>query len=202
VFSLAATAAVMALVVAASSAPVAFHASESGRLRLSWSARPERIEKCRQVSAEELAEREEHMRQRVECEGHFASYTLAVAVDGQPLDTSIVRGAGLRHDRPIYLLRTFDMAAGRRHVRVEFRRREQSGTARTDAEEGGAGAGVDTVLSTGRAQREMVERARRGKAAIPPRLVLDTVLNIAPREVIVLTFNQERRELEVLQGEP
>lgn len=196
----AASAVVMALIAAGSSAPVPFHAEEGGRLRLSWSARPERIERCREVSAKELAEREEHMRQRVECEGHFASYALVVALDGQAADTAIVRGAGMRHDRPMYLLRSFDVPAGRRRVRVEFTRRERSETKHDgDDDDSERRTSADSGISAGRAQREAVERARRGKAAIPPRLVLDTVLDIAPREVIVLTFNQERRVLEILR---
>ena len=61
-----------------SDAPVPLAGSTAAGLRLSWSARPERIETCREVSAEELAKLGEHMRQRVECEGRFASYLLRV----------------------------------------------------------------------------------------------------------------------------
>ncbi|HEU4761783.1 MAG TPA: hypothetical protein VFS74_05635, partial [Gemmatimonadales bacterium] len=136
----------------------------------------------------------------VECEGHFASYALVVKLDGQPADTAIVRGAGMRHDRPMYLLRSCDVPAGRRRVRVEFTRRERSETKHDgDDDDSERRTSADSGISAGRAQREAVERARRGKAAIPPRLVLDTVLDVAPREVIVLTFNQERRVLEILQ---
>jgi hypothetical protein len=194
----AATAVVMAAVAAGSAAPVGLHPGESGRLRLSWSARPERIETCREVSAKELAELEEHMRQRVECDGHFATYTLQVRADDRVVATTVVRGAGLRHDRPIYLLREFDVPAGVRRIRVSFIRREPATT--DAAREAHEADDADSGISTGRAEREMVERARRGRAAVPPRLVLDTSLTILPRGVTVVTLNQERRTLELVHA--
>src|SRR4029079_14524581 len=93
-----ASAAVLVLIARASAAPVPYHDAGMAELRLSWSARPERIETCRTLSAKELEREEEHMRQRVECEGTFASYTLRVASDQRLVSESIVRGAGLRHD--------------------------------------------------------------------------------------------------------
>lgn len=191
-----ATAVVMVAIAAGSAAPVGLHPGESGRLRLSWSARPERIETCREVSAKELAELEEHMRQRVECDGHFATYTLEVRADDRVVATMVVRGAGLRHDRPIYLLREFDVPAGVRRIRVSFIRREKAtGDIAASAHEPDE---ADSGISTGRAERETVERARRGRAAVPPRLVLDTSLTILPRGVTVVTLNQERRTLELV----
>ena len=198
----AATAVVMAAVAAGSAAPVGLHPGESGRLRLSWSARPERIETCREVSAKELAELEEHMRQRVECDGHFATYTLEVRADNRVVATTVVRGAGLRHDRPIYLLREFDVPAGVRRIRVSFIRREQAtgdtAASAHEAREPDDSDEADSGISTGRAEREVVERARRGRAAVPPRLVLDTSLTLLPRGVTVVTLNQERRTLELV----
>lgn len=119
------TGAAAALLARASAAPITFHGTDAARLRLSWSARPARIEVCRTVSAEELAKRPEHMRQRVECEGHFATYALRVEVDGRPADEAIVHGGGLRHDRPIYLLREFGVPRGAHRIRVSFTRRER-----------------------------------------------------------------------------
>ena len=196
---LGASALLMLGMAAASAAPVALHPAASGRLRLSWSARPERIVTCRQVSDKELAELEEHMRQRVECEGHFATYLLEVRADGRRVAAMIVRGAGLRHDRPIYLLREIPVPAGERRIQVTFTRREQPSPKEAGREESES---ADSGISAGRAEREGVERARRGRAAIPPRLVLDTALTIAVRSVVVVTLNQERRSLEVVQEHP
>ena len=105
-----ATAAGLALLAYASAVPLEYHVQDAARLRLSWSARPERIEVCRQLSAEEQARREEHMRQRVECEGGFATYALRVEVDGRAIGETVIHGAGLRHDRPLYLLRDYPVA--------------------------------------------------------------------------------------------
>jgi len=185
----------------ASAAPVATRGGDSARLRLSWSARPERIEVCRTLSAAELAEREEHMRQRVECDGRFATYALRVYSDDRLLHASVVRGAGLRHDRPLYLLRELDVAPGEHHIRVSFVRQE-----RTDNDAAAfapvTSSGADTGLFAGRAQREAVEHARRAKAAIRPRLELDQVLTFAPGRVVVVTLNPQLGSLQLLQETP
>ena len=101
-------------VIACASDPAVRSArKDSALLRLSWSARPERIEKCRELTPEELAARGEHMRQRVDCAGYFASYDLEVSIDGRTVHRSVARGAGLRNDRPIFLLEEVVVA----HVR-------------------------------------------------------------------------------------
>jgi hypothetical protein len=190
------TAAVMALLAWASAVPVVYHRADTARLRLSWSARPERIEVCRQLSAEELAEREEHMRQRVECEGSFATYRLTVELDGRAIEETVIRGAGLRHDRPIYLLRDIPVPSGDHRVRVRVVRREK-----TDDDAAAFAKAVvpdaDTGLYAGRAQREATERGRRARAAIPPILVLDTLYSFRPRQVALVNFSAERRMLEL-----
>ena len=190
---------VLWLMARASAAPLPFHDSAAARLRLSWSARPERIEVCRTVSAEELAQREEHMRQRGECDGRFATYALRVESDGQVIGETVVHGAGLRRDRPLYLLREYDVAPGVHRMRVSFTRREK-----TD-DDAAAFAKVtsteaDTGIFAGRAQREAVEHARRARAAIPAHLELDTTLAFAPRRVMIVTFAPERRALVLLAG--
>ena len=190
------TTAALFLLASGSALPVAYHRAEAARLRLSWSARPERIEVCREVSAEEQAKREEHMRQRVECEGRFASYALLVEVDGQAIGETVVRGAGFRNDRPLYLLRDYPVPAGEHRIRVTLIRREQASrdsaaVINTEVPD------ADTGLYAGRAERETTERRRRTQAAIPPRLTLDTVFRFAPRQVALVSFNAGRRTLEL-----
>ena len=192
-----ASAASLVLLARASAAPVPYHDAGTALLRLSWSARPERIETCRTLSAEELEREEEHMRQRVECEGTFASYTLRVEADQRVMSESVVRGAGLRHDRPIYLLRELPVASGAHRVRVSFARREQPRD-RSAAESTQGRSEPDTGIFAGRAEREEVERTRRRRAAIPSLLVLDTTLVFAPDRVVLITLDAERRTLEVL----
>jgi hypothetical protein len=72
----------MALLAWASTAPVTVHDSRDAVLRLAWSARPERVEQCRQQSEEELARLPRHMRQPVVCEGVAAQYRLTVRREG------------------------------------------------------------------------------------------------------------------------
>jgi len=189
---------VVGLVVLAwsSGMPLAYHRQDAGRLRLSWSARPERIEVCRQLTDEELAKREEHMRQRVECEGGFATYALRIDVDGKVLGESVIHGAGLRRDRPLYVLKDYPVPPGQHQVRVTLTRREKT----DDDAAAFAKARVpeaDTGLYAGRARREAEERARRARAAIPSSLTLDTTVAFAERQVALVTFNAERRILEL-----
>lgn len=178
----------------ASALPLPYHSGDSARLRLSWNARPERIEVCRERSAEELARLEEHMRQRVECEGRFATYALRVAVDDRVLDETVVRGSGLRNDRPIYLLRDFDVAGGVHRVRISFTRRESTDSA-TPAVAPRLSQRADTGIFAGRAEREAFERTRRARAAIPPRLTIDTSMTFVPGRVLIVTFDADRRAL-------
>lgn len=192
------SAALLVLIARASAAPVAYH-DGSSMLRLSWSARPERIETCRTRSAEELEREEEHMRQRVECTGTFASYALRVESDQRLVSESVVRGAGFRHDRPIYLLREWPVSTGVHRVRVSFTRREQPQRRDTPATKERRSES-DTGIFAGRAEREDEERSRRRRAAIPGRLVLDTTLVFAPGRVVLITLNGERRMLELVVG--
>jgi hypothetical protein len=194
-----ATAVGLALLAYAAAVPLAYHPQDAARLRLSWSARPERIEVCRQVSAEEQARREEHMRLRVECEGRFATYALRVDVDNRAIGETVIHGAGLRHDRPLFLLKDYPVPAGRHRVRVMLTRREKLDND-TAASNAAVVPDADTGLYAGRAQREATERERRARAAIPPSLVLDTAFVFAPRHVALVTFNAERRVLELKAG--
>lgn len=194
------TALALVLLAYASAAPVPLHSTDFARLRLSWSARPERIEVCRTLSEQELEAVPEHMRQRVSCEGVFATYTLRVEVDGRRISDAVVRGAGLRHDRPLYLLRDYTVPPGRHRLRVTLSRREKTdddAAAFTKA----VVPEVDTGRYAGRSEREANEHSRRARAAIPASLTLDTVVSLTPRRVALVTFNTERRSLE-LHAEP
>ncbi len=194
-----ATALALVALARVSAAPVPYHSGRAALLRLSWSARPERIEVCRALSREELEEREEHMRQRVECDGRFATYDLRVTIDGKIVGESVVRGGGFRHDRSMYLLREMDIPSGKRHLQVSFTRHEKSvGDGASPASE--AAAATDTGIFAGRATREVAERARRARAAVPPRLVLDTTIFVSDRRVVVITFDHERRALSIVNG--
>lgn len=106
---------------------------DGAALRLSWSARPERIETCRRLTDEELAQRPPHMRLRLECNGSFAHYRLTVSVDSQVISETTVRGGGLRHDRPMHLFEEFRVPAGRHRFRVALVRVDSASATREDS---------------------------------------------------------------------
>ena len=116
----------MAGLVWASNAPMTTNPSPDARLRLAWSARPERIEKCRQQSEEELARLPAHMRQAVACEGTTAEYRLQVRIDGALVADRVVHGGGLRRDRRLYVLEEVVLPAAEAAVDVRFDRVDPS----------------------------------------------------------------------------
>jgi hypothetical protein len=202
------TVAAAAGIAAGSAAPVPFHADDAARLRLSWSARPERIEQCRTLSEEELALRPEHMRQRVECEGGFATYTLEIALDGRRVDAAVIMGGGVRNDRPIHDLRDLDVPPGEHRVRVSLTRREADASGDEDDddddqddEHDDAGEDDDSGISIDRAERERIERTRRQRAALPAAVVLDTALVIEAGQVVVITYDAGARRFAVANEE-
>jgi hypothetical protein len=192
-----ATAVILATIAWMSDAPVRATKGDAPRLRLSWSARPERIEQCRELTQEELAARGEHMRQRVECVGRFATYDLKVAIDGRRVHQSVARGAGLRNDRPIFLLREIDVPPGSHRVTVAFDRRERH----TDADDREHDDESDEAgISEAREERERIERARRSRAAIPRSLALDSTIDFRAGQVVIVTLDAETRSLKLLDG--
>ncbi|HEX6643874.1 MAG TPA: hypothetical protein VF037_04310 [Gemmatimonadales bacterium] len=188
ILGIAAGLAAAAAIAAGSAAPVPLYAPEAARIRLSWSARPERIETCRTLSEAELAARPEHMRQRTECEGRFATYALEVTVDGRQLEATVLTGGGLRSDRPIHYLNEFDVAPGARAVRIALLRREAAVRADHEGEDED-----DSPPPAARADRERIERRRREETALPPAVVLDTVLDVSAGQVAVITFDPVTR---------
>lgn len=166
--------------------------ADVARVRQSWSARPERIERCRRLTDEELAQLPQHMRLRTQCEGEAAQYLLVVSVDNARVVTDTLRGGGLRHDRPIHVFSEFDVQPGVRRLRVEVTR--LAGAAGQEDRDRDERQETDTLLG-GRAQRESDERARRMANALPATLVLDTLLALAPRRVALVTYAAETRRL-------
>ena len=168
------------------------------RLRQSWSARPQRVERCRRLTDEELARLPAHMRLRTECEGGFARYRLSVLVDDRTVFVDTLRGGGLRHDRPMHVFSEFDVPAGRRRLRIEVTRLDTV-DARGGEEGARVAAGGDTLLG-GRAEREADERQRREAEAIPPVVRLDTVLTLSRGRVVLVGYDETRRRLVARTG--
>jgi hypothetical protein len=171
-------------------------------LRLAWTARAERIEDCRRQSEEELAKLPAHMRQAVVCEGTTAAYRLEVRRDGALIADQIVRGGGLRHDRPLYVFRDISLPPGDAAISVRF--------VRVDSAAAGASSGTPSALRSdddrhsnamddGRRRREGEERIRGREEAIAASLSLERRFHFVAREVILVTYDAERRELVALE---
>jgi hypothetical protein len=175
-------------------------ASDTAALRLSLRLRPERIESCRIPTAEEVDATPDHMRQRTICEGISASYQLRLAVGTTVLTDVVVRGGGLRHDRPIHVLRDHEVQPGTHRVMVTIMRRETAAAPDTTASPtpGMIPLAPDTGVYAGRAGREVIERDRRRLAVVPATLTFDTVITFPRGHVMLVTFDPEQRRLRLL----
>ena len=94
--------------------------SDEAMVRLSWRTEPVRVETCRTLTEEELAEIPQHMRRAEECDGYYAEYELSVHVDGASALVDTIAPAGMRGDRPVYVLWEQPVEAGTRRVDVRF----------------------------------------------------------------------------------
>jgi hypothetical protein len=192
--------------------PMTPHASPDAVLRLAWTARPERVEDCRPQSDEELAKLPVHMRQSMVCEGTTASYRLEVRREGTLVAEQTVRGGGLHHDRPLYVFRDIPMPAGETAITIRFSRLETTttitpGARAPAASPAGKPAPADAVRQTNsmdpeRRRREGEERLLQRSEAVPASLSLETTFHFLPREVILVTYDVERRDLLAVERSP
>ena len=142
-------------------------------LRLSWSARPERVETCQAQSPEVQAKLPAHMRQPVICEGTSAEYRLEILRNGALIAAETVRGGGLRHDRPLYVFREIPQPVGDAAIAVRFSR-------------------ADTASAT----TPLLQSSAPGQIPDLPRSVtFERRLHFEAGEVILVTYDPERREL-------
>jgi hypothetical protein len=168
--------------VVLSRAPAPLRSEENeALLRVSWSGRPERIERCRERSDSELARVPAHMRQRVECEGRSARYAVRVADGARILSLDTVTGGGLRGDRPIHMLREYRLAPGPHAIAVEV--------ARTDSAAG------EIEEERDHEDREEESRRRARAERVPARLAWDSTVQLAPAAVLLVTYDQVKRRL-------
>ncbi len=183
--------ATLALLRAGSLTSMQTASDDAAVLRLSWSARPERIESCHRLSDTELAARPAHMRMRWECEGQFATYGVTVRTDGRVFVSDTVRGGGLRHDRSMHVFREFALRAGSRRIELELRRIEAD--TRSDAAESAAVASGSADAN--RETREAQERRTRRSESLPSLLRIDTTFTVPPRSVVLVTYVVAERRL-------
>ena len=98
------------------------HEAVGALIRLSWRTASERIEHCRRLSVEEIAELPVHMRREEVCEGRLVPYRLRVALDDSMVIDEVVQPAGARGDRPLFVLRDLAVPAGEYVVTVDWSR--------------------------------------------------------------------------------
>jgi hypothetical protein len=144
------------------------------------------MEQCRRLTDEELAGVPAHMRERIQCEGHTARYQLSITIDGSLVADRLVSGGGAHGDRPISLLEDFRVTPGPRVLLIRI--------VRVDSAEALAPALDDS--STSDRERRMAEtRERSRREALPPTVVLDTSLAIGEGQVVLVSYDPERRRL-------
>ena len=192
---------------ALSNFPVRVHEAPDARLRVAFSARPERIETFRRPSAEEEANVPAHMRQAEICEGTTARYRLEVRRDDSLLVTALVRGGGLRHDRQLYVLRDVAVPAGRSTVDIRLTRLDSS-AARPERDERHderrGDAGEEHERRDGDRDDDHGGDARRRRMAdeVPAVLRYHETVELGPREVLLVTYDQSGRRLRAARGTP
>lgn len=147
---------------------------EQAVLRLSWRTLGERVEECRKLSQEELAELPVHMRRPEVCEGRLVPYELVVELDGEPVIREVVTPAGARGDRPLYVHRELGLAPGSRRLSVRFLR-ESTANPAAPGEDG---------------------------APTPARLELDRAVELRAGEVLLVTYDPDQRSLVARYPEP
>jgi hypothetical protein len=168
-------AAAMAAITWASNAPMTVNGSDRGVLRLAWSARPERVEVCREQTAEELARLPQHMRQPLVCEGTSVRYRLTVRREGTLVIDRTIHGGGVRQDRRLYVFEELPLDPGLTSIDVRLDRVDEASTKPAPA------ANQPPAAET-----------------VPPRLVFAQQVSIRPRQVLLVTYSAERRDLTVV----
>jgi ferredoxin len=93
---------------------------DHGLLRLGWRLAGQVRERCRDLTAEELAARPVHMRRARECVGEVLTYELRASVDGRLLIHRRVASPGFRADRPLSVEEELEIAPGEHTIAIAF----------------------------------------------------------------------------------
>lgn len=169
------TAVILTVVIGAlSQVPYEPDRRDDAVIRLAWRVRGTRVEECRRLTEEELARKPAHMRQEVECDGRILPYRLLVSIDDSTVVDRVVRPAGAREDRPLYVFHEQTVLPGEREVTVRFEL-EREAEPRTASDTTRASTADDT----------------------PSVLELNVRLALGPKEVALVTYDGEQRQLVV-----
>jgi hypothetical protein len=119
---LAALVALLMTVAIGALSQVPYRAESAGQawIRLSWRVNAPWIEECRTLTAEEEAELPIHMRRDEVCEKTGIPYTLRIVLNGEGVEETLIRGAGTRGDRPIYVYRELRVKPGHHQMEISL----------------------------------------------------------------------------------
>lgn len=109
-----------ATIGALSRAPYRAETGNQAWIRLSWRVSAPRIEECRPLTAEEQAQLPLHMRREEVCERTGIPYRLHIVLDGERVEETLIRGAGAREDRPIYVYRELRVPPGAHRLQISL----------------------------------------------------------------------------------
>jgi hypothetical protein len=174
--------AVVCAVAWLSHVPIPASPRDDAMLRVAFRARPERIEVCVEQSPEALAALPPHMRRAQICEGTTASYRLEVRRDGVLVADAPVRGGGLRQDRPLYVFREVSVPPGPAVVAIRFVREGNPAPMEQQSQPPASSGSADL------------------RQAIPSELVFERRVTLAPREVLIVSYDPDRRELYAVEN--
>jgi hypothetical protein len=166
-------------------------------IRLDWRARGERVEECRPPTEEEMAGRPSHMQPREICEGKVSPYALRVLVDGEVAVDDTIHGAGAHEDRPLYVARELAVRPGSHDVRIDFEKIDTE--EEEDHEEEDLNEEDDDERDDDEDERdedqEQRDRPELHDAEATPSVSLAGSFHLEPRQVLVVTYDADRRSL-------
>jgi hypothetical protein len=110
---------VVALTAAASRVPWRVTDTETAMVRFSWRVPALVLRTCEALVPAEGAQVPEHLRAQL-CDGEGVPWALEVRIDGEAVIQDTVEAAGIRGDRPLYVLRNVAVEPGRHEVGVRF----------------------------------------------------------------------------------
>lgn len=146
----------------------------ASELRLAWRFRSTLVDACRRLSASELANLPVHMRRDFSCERRLTPYELVVTLDEAAVLTDTVHARGARADRPLSLFHALPLSPGRHALRLRFA----------------------PLVNLAEPEHES-DGDDHDDRPVPPTLVLDTALTVAPYRVVLVTLDEARGVLVV-----
>jgi len=165
-----------------SSVPYTAEPAQRAIIRLSWRARGERVQRCRRPSAAELEKLPAHMRPQEICERGIAPYRLRMRVDDSVAVDALVRAGGAERDRPLFVFFEVPVSTGTHRLAIAFEREESD------------------HKKPGNQHEESDNEETEDLRETPRHLTLEQSVTVAPRAIILVTYDDEQRRLALLAG--